>query len=148
MGDHKVRLAGLLMLPLLAIAFGCGEQEDVSPPVPVFAVHGKVTVDGQPATGAMVYFHPLELSEWPRPHAMVETDGSFRLSTFREADGAPQGKYSVTLSWKVDAEHKPLVGEDRDDGAEMIPEEYLKVTTTPLNVEVVAGDNSIEAFEF
>jgi hypothetical protein len=38
------------------------------------------------------------------PHAEVDADGSFRLTTtFRTGDGAPAGRYALTLTWPLSA---------------------------------------------
>ena len=51
-----------------------------------------------------------------RPHATVQSDGSFRLTTFTTRDGAPVGDFALTVTWpgprvKGQAEDEP--GPDR-----------------------------------
>src|SRR5438477_1135804 len=67
--------------------------------IPLYTVRGKVLVDGQPAAGAVVHFHPATPSEKNKlyPAAKVEADGSFALTTFENKDGAPPGEYLVTI---------------------------------------------------
>jgi hypothetical protein len=58
-------------------------------------VHGTVTRNGQPMSGGKVLFAPL--SDGARAAGIIQTDGSFQLSTQRENDGAMVGKYRVTV---------------------------------------------------
>jgi hypothetical protein len=34
-----------------------------------------------------------------RPHATVQSDGSFHLTTFATRDGAPVGDFALTVTW-------------------------------------------------
>ena len=59
-------------------------------------------MDGRPAAGASVAFHPERDPadpDLPRPRATVRADGSFTLGTYEEGDGAPAGSYVVTVVW-------------------------------------------------
>src|SRR5687768_13894441 len=68
---------------------------------PLYPVQGKVLVDGKPADGALVVFHPS--GDAPpdalRPSAKVESDGSYKLSSRAPGDGAPAGEYLVGITW-------------------------------------------------
>jgi len=79
-----------------------------NPRKPVFPVHGKVVdKDGKPATGALLVFHPVVGDAEPiKPSARVENDGSFALTTYDNADGAPEGEYLVTVTWHQVVPHK------------------------------------------
>lgn len=86
---------------------GCGKSKarDLKP---VVTVKGRVLFRGQPATRAIVVFHPISD---PNPRALrsngtVGPDGSFSLTTFVKDDGAPKGEYAVTVYWP-DASKKP-----------------------------------------
>src|SRR5436309_2392012 len=112
---------------------------------PVYAVQGKILYRGKPPAGAFVTFHPRDDSDpgAPRPTAQVETDGTFRLSTYLSADGAPAGRYAVTLLWpsaerQIDSEN---AGPDRLQG------KYSDPKTTPLQAEVKEGTNDLEPFQ-
>ena len=57
-------------------------------------VTGMVTLDGQPARGLSVVFHPAK----GRPAVgMTDGDGRFSLSTFRQGNGALLGQHVVTV---------------------------------------------------
>jgi len=77
----------LLALPLAA-ALGCG-------PAGLTRVSGKVTLDGQPLSGAMVQFIPEEGGN--PANGVTGSDGSFRLSTYSTGDGARPGTYKVLV---------------------------------------------------
>src|SRR5206468_35759 len=68
---------------------------------PVYPVSGKVLVQGRPAAGAQLTFHPVG-ENGPnaiRPVAHVDDQGNFRLTSYKEGDGAPAGEYRVTVQW-------------------------------------------------
>lgn len=116
---------------------GCsGEPERV----PVFPASGKVTVNGAPAAGVAVALYPAESNPHPQVRAFGTTDafGSFTLSTYGAADGAPEGAYTVTASWR-----KPLpLAPDSDDAVELGPEQvpvtYQTPATSSLKVAIAA----------
>ncbi|MBI2807568.1 MAG: hypothetical protein HYX68_21515 [Planctomycetes bacterium] len=79
----------------------------------------------------------------PLPQATVDGDGSFRLSTFRQQDGAPPGRYAVTVHWPSDTmkdEDGTPAGPDRLQGR------YVNPKTTPLHAEIKAGENALAPF--
>jgi len=64
-------------------------------------VQGKVTWRGQPLSQGMVAFSPARLGEAGQPSrpamGKIGPDGTYRLSSFRENDGAMPGEYRVTV---------------------------------------------------
>jgi hypothetical protein len=94
---------------------GCGPKHAGRPVV--HPVSGKLLVGGEPAANAEVILYPVG-REQPlmRPHATVQSDGSFHLTTFTTRDGAPVGDFALTVLWpgprvKGQAEDEP--GPDR-----------------------------------
>ena len=76
---------------------GCGH------PAGLFPVSGKVLYKGEPAAGAVVYFHWEGPSPAPTstiPFGIVEEDGSFYLASDGQGDGCPPGKYAVLVEWR------------------------------------------------
>jgi hypothetical protein len=117
----------------------CGGRPNVYP------VTGKVFFEGQPATGALVAFHPVGDSEQNvLPHAVVAADGTFQLTTFRKHDGAPPGRYQVTVVWRV----RRVGAEpgDDDDGFVLTPR-YLRPTQSGLLAEVKQEPTALEPFQ-
>jgi hypothetical protein len=74
----------------LVILAGCSGGQRTAVPV-----SGSVTYNGQPVAGATVIF--LGKANEPAATGITATDGTFRLSTYGEADGAVPGQYSVTV---------------------------------------------------
>src|SRR6516162_2916123 len=88
----------LVILGTLLLVSGCGQGRKT-----VYPVYGKVLTAGEkPAEGALVVFHPLgaATTESTKPLAYVKNDGSFALTTYTQADGAPEGEYAITIEWR------------------------------------------------
>jgi len=98
-GSNPRSLAWVLIAASLAVASACGDGR-----IKTYPVSGKVLVDGRPAAGARVVFHPIEGDEAfmrERPVDMAtDADGGFELMTFEPGDGAPAGKYRVGIKWR------------------------------------------------
>ena len=129
----------LLAIELLMLT-SCDSESDR---VPVFPVRGELFFDGQPAEGALVIFHPVAPPE-PRttnPNGRVQADGSFQLTTYESADGAPVGDYVVTVFWpeppKSPIDH-PAMGPDR------LGNRYINPETSTMQVTVNEGENILE----
>ncbi|MEW4562023.1 carboxypeptidase-like regulatory domain-containing protein [Bremerella sp. JC770] len=124
-------------LASLCIVLLSGCEADRTPSVQVYPVSGKVLVDDQPANGAMVTFHPAEAVANPRAqrsYATVDDDGNFQLSTYQPADGAPPGKYAVTISWPGKLPRGAdltAVPPDRLRGRFISPQKPYKMVTVP-----------------
>src|SRR4051812_6690607 len=81
---------GLLFLP------GCGQ-------VSMAPVKGKVTCNGKPVANAAIVFSPVPKNDADRESGKPATgytdaEGNYRLSTFKNFDGALVGKHRVTVS--------------------------------------------------
>jgi hypothetical protein len=136
----RIMIAGTALAGLA----GCGRQESS---IPVYPVSGTVKFQGEPASGAFLVFHPRSPGGNPdetiRPSAQVKTDGSFRLTSFDEGDGAPAGNYAVTIQWNKLVKD----GGDVKAGPNVVPAAYSKVETTPLIISVKESENQLEPFE-
>jgi len=87
--------AGRLSVFLMILA-GCGRQ----PPSRVYQVEGKLLVGEAPAANASIAFHPLDGKRSSTCSvATTHPDGSYCLTTYGTADGAPEGEYVVTVIW-------------------------------------------------
>ncbi|OWK34997.1 hypothetical protein FRUB_09839 [Fimbriiglobus ruber] len=134
------------MIPLLgcfvlfaSLSGGCERVNRLK----VYPVRGEVTVDGKPAAGARIFFHPEANLADPRalrPIAIVEADGSFRLTTYLANDGAPAGEYVVTVTWPTKA------GADEEISGDRLKYAYADAKKSKLRVTVKAGNNDLEPF--
>lgn len=91
-----------LML-IFCIISGCGGAGGLER----FPVEGTVTVNGAPAERVVVLLHHADEStpgSYRFPTAVTTADGSFRISSIGEADGAIKGTYKVTFTWLSSAE--------------------------------------------
>ncbi|MEZ6072954.1 MAG: hypothetical protein R3C10_22490 [Pirellulales bacterium] len=80
----------LAVASLLALTGGCGDGRET-----VYPATGQITVDGEPASGAVVTLIPQEGSEEfrkMRPYAYADADGRFAISCYLDGDGAPPGR--------------------------------------------------------
>lgn len=114
--------------------------------VPTYPVIGSVVVDGRPASGARVTFHPAGGMSWSRtrPTAEVGRDGSFQVAMDEERPGVPAGRYRVTIVWRSTIR----AGSEELRGPNLLPARYADPGTTPITVEVVPGPNRLPTFEF
>jgi hypothetical protein len=127
-------LLGLLLAATALTGASCGKAKDGRKPT--FPVSGQVQYEGKPAPGATVVFHPLGAdAQAPRSYARAGPDGTFRLSTWDPDDGAPAGRYAVTVLWT-----------EGEEGTNRLPPHYAAPETSGLEVEVKEGTNELEPF--
>jgi hypothetical protein len=130
-------LTGAFLLGVVLPGASCSGRKAV------YEVTGKVLFQGRPAEGAVVQFHPAEPPGSPPlvPQGVVGKDGTFRLTTYRHEDGAPPGRYQVTVLWGV-----PSKGGDGYDKL-LVPDRYLKPATSGLTATVPAKAVELPPFE-
>jgi hypothetical protein len=89
---------GLVLLCGAAFILSKGHRPSAEPIL--YAVEGKVLMNGEPAANLNVAFHPLD-GDNNRfcPVGRTDSNGTFHLTTRCGADGAPAGEYSVTFVW-------------------------------------------------
>jgi hypothetical protein len=94
-----------------------------------------VLYHGKPLTFGGVLFQP---ENGPMARGKIESDGTFRLTTYRDDDGAVLGKHHVQIACyetqRPDA--KPAKPVERGLGRPLIPRKYLRLDTSGLQVEV------------
>lgn len=126
---------GFLVVTLLFA--GCGGSSD--PSVKVHPVSGKITFEGQPTPNAIVVLHPQSPPQTTKPivsMATVQSDGTFKIGTMDEADGAPVGEYVVTVTWRKEA-----------TGGNVLPPKYADPATSDTKVTVKEGQNELPPIE-
>jgi hypothetical protein len=143
-----------LLFAGLFLSAGCGGGPAK---VDVYPVRGECFVGDQPAQGALIVLHPAEgaasSAAHAHPHAVVEADGSFQISTYEAGDGAPPGKYVAVVTWPqlnaadessevetpTDSEGLPLA-DDRLNGR------YADPAKSILHVNIEAQPNQLSRF--
>ena len=144
--DHHVFSGRLIlgtvslgMILALAVA-GCGGEERM----PTAPVEGKVLLDGEPLQFGSVVFIP---EAGPPARGAIQPDGSFRLTTYEEDDGAVLGTHRVEVKCTTlqdpDAP-EPDPTEEIPVGESLIPEKYTNYETSGIEREVEEGKNSFE----
>ena len=136
--DRNVRQS-LLRVLSVALTVCCACQHDNQ--VPLYPVQGEVYVDSQPAEGALVVLHALHENPTndTQPRGFVDKNARYQLSTRSRHDGAPAGKYAVTVLWRKQS--------DEDDPGELlVPRHYLDPKKSGLHATIVAGNNTLKAF--
>ena len=127
-----------LALPfvLAAVATGCSKSGEGRQPT--FAVTGKVLDGTKPVANATVVFHPVG-DAGMKPHGKTDANGEFKLTTYDGDDGAPAGKYKVTVElWAtVTADGGPV---------NKIPAKYARPDSSGFTAEVAAGPTELQAF--
>jgi hypothetical protein len=106
-------------------------------------VKGSAFFEGKPATGAIISFHKVgDPDKSNLPHAKVQADGTFTVTSRINGDGAPVGKYQVTVIWR-----KKKSGSGDEEGDWMLPLRYLTAETSGLAVEIKPGQTELEPFQ-
>jgi hypothetical protein len=122
--DHMVRMIALVVI------VGCVRPDGME----TAPVRGMVTLGGKPYTqGGYVVFRPE--SPGKMATAVIQSDGSFELSTYARGDGAIIGKHKVIVS--------PPIPDIKDDEADVpitspIPKKLRSPTTSDLVCDVKA----------
>jgi hypothetical protein len=116
--------AASVALALLGVA-GCGG-------VNTYPVRGQVVYkDGAPVTGGTVIFEPVDKSAKVSARGDIRPDGSFRLGSYKDSDGAPEGEYHVLVVPPAPPEEN-----ERRPAPPPIPRKYRSPDTSPLQLTV------------
>lgn len=136
---HRTFASIFLATAVFAIA-GCGKSRPER--VPVVKVAGTISFRNQTLDGAFVVLHPQSAAaSAPRPTAHVKPDGTFEPTTFDARDGAPAGKYIVTVEW-----HKLVkVAGEWTQGPNLLPAKYASPQSSDVYVTVAEGTSSLPA---
>jgi hypothetical protein len=131
---------------LLAVAACTSTESGLTP------VSGKVLLNGKPAEGAVVAFHPENGSDvnTMTPSGVTDSDGTFTLST-GQAKGAKPGKYVVTVICP-DPNKKPtaaqkMQGMTDSDAPDLLGGRYASRAKSTLRAEVKFGESTVGPFE-
>ena len=110
---------------LCVTLFGCGESDpEVAKLVPV---SGKVALDGQPLTGATVFFTPHGQTPGTGAFGSTDTEGKYTLMHRSNQPGIQPGEYIVSFSKLAMPDGSPIPeGKTAADveAVEHIPKKY------------------------
>jgi hypothetical protein len=139
-----------ISLPMtLAIVtiIGCSQRDDGR--MQVYPVSGKVTVGGQPATGAKVVLYgatpELKGAGTIPPEGTTDENGAFALRSYEPEDGAPAGKFIVTILWP-----EPIpegVDEEMFQPKDRLKDRYSNPETSGLTAEIPVGGGELPPFK-
>jgi hypothetical protein len=130
-----------LALPVFLLA-GCSQSGGDAAPTPsTVTVKGKVLLPGgQPATGGVVLFEPVEGGT--EAYGLLNKDGTFTIKTFGGTqDGAVPGKYKVAVT--PNHHHPELTKAAAEEGRRSIPKKYWKADTTDLTADVTSSTGEL-----
>ena len=126
------------MAGLCVAAGGCSDRLATAP------VEGKVLYRGKPLQFGSVTFQPdLGLLAT----GIIGPDGSFRLSTYSDGDGAVIGTHQVRITcFESQAPNAPPPDPNREQspGRSLIPRKYAGFGTSDLQAEVGSHNTPIE----
>lgn len=75
-----------------------------------YPTEGVLLYRGKPLAGARVTFVPEEHGKTLyKPVGSTAADGSYKLSTFRQGDGAPVGRYKILVRWTSPRAENPFL---------------------------------------
>ena len=140
------RLQLTLCFGILATLVGCGDGGPAMNPV-----SGKVTIGGAPAADVLVTFQPTDSSMQPAS-GRTGTDGTYTLTSGTQGKpGAMTGSYKVVLQQQASSAVDDAAyggggsSSAPPEGPESnIPEAYNSAETTPKQVDVTSGENTID----
>jgi hypothetical protein len=123
------RAVAALLIAVLVV--GCSSAP---PPPATSPARGKiVAATGEPLQNVVLNLEPINQTAGGAAQAVVKTDGTFVLQTFRNDDGALPGKYKVWLQPSPAAPRK----------ASPIPAKYRSPEESDLTVLINPGDNNL-----
>ena len=136
--------ARCLLVVCLALQASCRAKTDHQP---VFPVNGKVLYQGQPAAGAIVAFFPLDDPFALKPHGKTGPEGEFQLSTYELNDGAPPGRYGVTIKWPGPNPRSNGEGDEEIQGPDRLGGRYGSPQASKWKIEVAQEPLELEPFD-
>ncbi|MFM8214054.1 MAG: hypothetical protein ACKN82_05360 [Pirellula sp.] len=108
-------------------------------------VTGSITVDGKPANGATVIFHPTDKEQKLIPAATTDEGGKFALATSARV-GAPVGSYDITVIWP-DPSVQPTPAQKLqglgEQGPDLLGGKYAKKGETGLKADITSSTKEL-----
>jgi hypothetical protein len=143
--NHTTNWRFVLFCVSLLVFVGCGEGGPS-----LVKAKGKVVVDGTPASGAILLFHP-QSSSGDAASAIADENGVFKPFT-GAAEGIPEGEYRVTVQWpdpKVKSATEGMkfgVAESKDP-PDLLKGKYVARDKSKLSVVISRSKLELEPLE-
>jgi hypothetical protein len=133
------RRVGPILVVLAVLLAGCGTSYKTAP------VSGKVTLDGKALPHARVMFipelDPDNKNSLPASIGITDDNGHYSLvlssMSNSQVEGAVLGKHKIIVAIGAEAAE----ADTQPTFHKQVPARYMRITTTPFEKEVVAGDN-------
>lgn len=123
-----------LVIAVATSQFGCNPGPQMAP------VRGVVSLDGKPLGFGVVMLQPVK---GQAAQAQIGADGKFDIATFTPGDGAPLGRYAISVLCYEG--HNPSRPTGQAEGSEgfllgksLIPLRYTRASSSGLTVDVPA----------
>jgi len=133
-----------LLVCVLGSLIGCGKGGPS-----LVQVTGSVTVDGKPANGATVIFHPTSQDVKLIPAATTDEGGKFKLATSAK-EGVPVGSYDVTVTWP-DPSVQPTPAQKLqglgEPGPDLLNGKYAKKGASGLKIDITSSSKELPPFQ-
>jgi hypothetical protein len=138
-------LCSTVLIALVVITAGCDRG------LSLVKVQGKVTVDGKPANGAVILFHPQSQENGSVSSAVASDQGTFSPVTNGEP-GIPAGVYQVTVSWPDPSVKKSegamqFGGGEEKDAPDLLKGRYMIKAQSGLTATIEQSTTELPAFE-
>lgn len=137
------KIFGVFVSFIMVAANGCGGNLAYES-IPTHPVTGQVTVNGVPASGAIVRLYPKTSqpgAKYPlMPSGKTDGAGVFQLTTYEDADGAPVGSYVLTVEWP-DPEWRPPAGGMPPPPPDRMKGRFADPEQSKIEVRIVEGEN-------
>ena len=126
---HTSRMSLFALMCVIVTLVGCGGSDRAYP------VSGKVVyTDGRPVVAGTIEFESVDRQPKINARGIIQADGTFRLGTFADGDGAVAGKHRAIVMW-------PVRTEDHDPGPSDVDPRYSSYDKSGLEFTVTDGDN-------
>jgi hypothetical protein len=133
-------------LPLaVMLLLGCQQESPQFESRPTFPVQGRVLINGKPAAGVQVFFHPQDELQRGKPRGITDAEGRFHLRTYHDGDGAPAGQYTITLYWP--APYKSNMPAEDQMPPDRLGQRYMNPKASTLRATVAAGPTTLPTLE-
>jgi hypothetical protein len=146
---QRKTLMSRLFVPLSLLSFALLFSSGCDSGPSLVQAQGKIMVDGTPAKGAVLLFHPTGGTGTNVTSAQAKEDGTFTLTTDTKP-GIPAGSYTVTVTWP-DPAHKVSERDKMmglaEPGKDLLNGRYVSKDRSGIKIEISSGTTSIAPIE-